>query len=38
MGTLRAHLSRANPQWKDFDRLREVLAESKASSHTTPRP
>lgn len=24
-GTLRAHLSRANPQWKDFDPAQEVL-------------
>jgi transcriptional regulator len=25
LGTLRAHLSRANPQWKDFDPAQEVL-------------
>ncbi|MGO4387167.1 FMN-binding negative transcriptional regulator [Microvirga sp. 2YAF29] len=25
LGTLRAHLSRANPQWKDFDPKQEVL-------------
>ncbi|WP_112663212.1 FMN-binding negative transcriptional regulator [Microvirga flavescens] len=36
-GTLRAHLSRANPQWRDFDAAREALVIFQgADSYITP--
>lgn len=36
-GTLRAHLSRANPQWRDFDPDQEVLAVFQgAETYVTP--